>query len=141
MKADLEEEMADAKAAIRLSKGSGVDVSKLNEKVFLARSVLNNNKEGSRVAVSEGGNSAVATRHGGEPSGVTGAVGGSTNIHSESRTFVKEPSDEQVASRRIRRWRREASRGRSRLQQEASYKGRMPWNGSISKRNAYYARK
>jgi len=40
LKAELEEVLADVKALIRLSKGSGVDVAKLNEKVLAVRSCL-----------------------------------------------------------------------------------------------------
>ena len=43
-RAGLESEMADAKAAARLSKGSELDLSKLNERIFAVRTYLKDNK-------------------------------------------------------------------------------------------------
>ena len=45
LRTELESEMADAKASAHLSKGSKVNASKLNEKIFAVRSFLNANKD------------------------------------------------------------------------------------------------
>ena len=44
LRAELESEIADAKASAHLSKGSKVDVSKLNEKIFAVRAFLKDSK-------------------------------------------------------------------------------------------------
>ena len=48
VKTELEENLADIKAMVHLGKGSVVDVSKLNEKVILARLGLSEEKLGNR---------------------------------------------------------------------------------------------
>ena len=45
LRAELESEMADAKASARLTKGSKVNVTRLNEKIVSVRSVLNAGKD------------------------------------------------------------------------------------------------